>query len=101
MSEIENTIVKYYFKVPYTEKTQFIDFDTNITINDLINVIDYCKKVYFDIDENVIVELVECGNTINGDAEKAPAIIGTDETLLEKYGIKKKSFYVRPKEAVV
>lgn len=91
---------QFYCKIPYTNITNFISVNSSMTITDFINFINNKKTDYFNIHENYIVEIVESGNNINGDAELGPALESSDMTLEEKYGNNNKwnytAFYIRP-----
>jgi hypothetical protein len=89
----------FYFKVPYTEIATNIDILKEITLKNFIDEFNTNHfKSIFMIHENYYVELVECGNNINGDAELAPALEPSELTLEEIYETRhnKVAFYVRP-----
>ena len=94
-----NRTFEFYCKIPYTEITNFIKVDSTLTISQFIDLINSnFIRVYFDINDIYTIEVVEAGNNINGDAELAPALQPSEETLEEKYGNNYKSvaFYIRP-----
>ena len=92
-------IYQLYCKIPYTEFTHHISFNSSLTITEFIELVDsnYIRE-YFNIHENYNVEVVEAGQNVNGDAELAPALEPSKETLREKYGNNYNyiAFYIRP-----
>jgi hypothetical protein len=95
----QTTMYQFYFKIPYTEQTHDISFNSNLTIKQFIELIDSnFIREYFNIHENYNVETVEAGNNVNGHAELAPALEPSQETLKDKYGnnYHYRAFYIRP-----
>jgi len=92
-------IYQFNFKIPYMEFTHHISFNSSLTITQFIELCDSnFIREYFNIHDNYNVEIVEAGNNINGDAELAPALQPSQETLREKYGNNYNyvAFYIRP-----
>lgn len=97
----QNNVIMYqlYCKIPYTELTHHISFSSQLTIKQFIELVDSnFIREYFDIHTDYDVEVVEAGNNINSDAEMAPALEPSEETLREKYGNNYNcvAFYIRP-----
>lgn len=89
----------FYFKVAYTELTNYYRFPSNISVKNFIEIVK--RNAIIDLGlENNQFEIVEAGqfNNINGvHAELAPALIPYDETLREIYGDRHNNtaFYLR------
>jgi len=95
-----NRTFEFYFKIPYTEKSNFINIDSSLSISQFIDLVNsnFIKRLHFNINDIYNIELVEACNNIHGDAELAPALQPSEETLEEKYGNNYKhiAFYIRP-----
>lgn len=94
----QTRMLKIYLKVAYTGITQDIIVDSSMTISQFMSLINNYKTEYFQIHKNYCVEIIESGNNINGDAELAPVLYSSEESLEEKYGNTQSSiaFYIRP-----
>jgi hypothetical protein len=91
----------FYFKVVYTTRTISYSVDPNLSIEDFIQDIQNRVRVDLNIDPNDMIEIVEAGNfynIIHRDAEMAPALEPSSETLLQVYGDRHATtaFYIRP-----
>jgi len=100
MTPQNNSIMyQFYCKIPYTEFTHHISFNSSLTITQFIELVDSnFIREYFNIHDDYGVEVVEVGNNVNGHAELAPALQPSEETLREKYGNNYDyvAFYIRP-----
>jgi hypothetical protein len=100
MNSLNDFYYQFYFKLAYTCETKIYSINPNITIKNFINYIKHNARYDFHIEDNEDIEIVEAGqpNNINGrDAEQAPAIIASDETVRQKYGARYTTiaFYIR------
>jgi hypothetical protein len=100
MNATLSTPYKIYFKVVYTCKTATYLFNPAITIRTFIVLAIRKARADFAINPNDNVEIVETGqcDNINGrDAEQAPALEPSYETLEERFGSSHilPSFYIR------
>lgn len=94
---------EFYFKVVYTCETATYLFNPEITISKFIILATRKARTDFlfnSNNQNVEIEIVETGqhDNINGhDAEQAPALEPSDETLEERFGSRHilPSFYIR------
>jgi hypothetical protein len=90
---------QFDFKIVYTTFISHLSFDLNLTISQFLNCLnsEYMKE-YLHIHNGYRIEILEIGNNVNGDAELAPALQPSEETLREKYGniLRNTSFYIRP-----
>jgi len=104
MNATLSTPYEFYFKVAYTCQTATYSFNPEITIRTFIILAIRKARVDFVFNGNsnayVAIEIVETGqcDNINGiDAEQAPALEPSDETLEERFGSRHilPSFYIR------
>ncbi len=103
MNATLSTPYKIYFKVVYTSETATYLFNPAITIKTFIILSKRKARADFlsnGNNLNVEIEIVETGqcDNINGrDAEQAPALEPSDETLEERFGSRHilPSFYIR------
>ena len=94
---------EFYFKVVYTCETATYIFNPEITISKFIILATRKARADFLFNgnnQNVEIEIIETGqcDNINGtDAEQAPALEPSDETLEERFGSRHilPSFYIR------
>jgi len=94
---------EFYFKVVYTSETATYLFNPAITIRTFIILAKRKARADFLFNgnnQNVEIEIIETGqcDNINGrDAEQAPALEPSDETLEERFGSRHilPSFYIR------
>jgi len=97
MTRITRRTLQFYFKVVYTTNSQLLNIDGSMTMTDLIIYLNKpCMKNMFNINECAQVEIVVAGNTIYGDAEYAPKIEDSDETMSDNFNPQTTSFYIRP-----
>jgi hypothetical protein len=91
----------YYFKFAYTTITNRYSFDTNISMADFIDLIKSKIYVDFDVNNELIVEIVEAGlNTSNYESEMAPAVVSSDISFKNYYvnrNTENLAFYIRLK----
>lgn len=90
----------FYFKLVYTEQTFCHTFSPNISIKNFIESVKYNSIIDFQLENNSNIEIIESGqyNNINGrDAELAPALIPSNNTLRQIYRNRFNyiSFYIR------
>lgn len=90
----------FYFKIAYTERTVYLNFSPDISIKNFIESVRYHALCNFQLENNQLIEVVEAGNpdNINGhDAELAPALIPSNDTLRQIYGDRHQytAFYIR------
>ena len=94
------TPYEFYFKLAYTCETTTYLFNQCITITNFIGIVKRKVPSDFNIYSDENIEIVETGqyDNINGmDAEKAPALEHSDNTLEERFGCRNSlpSFYIR------
>ena len=94
------TPYEFYFKLAYTCETTTYLFNQCITITNFIGIVKRKVPSDFNIYSDENIEIVETGqyDNINGmDAEKAPALEHSDNTLEEMFGGRNSlpSFYIR------
>lgn len=91
--------LRFNLKLVYTSKTWELDVDSEMTVSNFIiwiNESHHIRHSVFNIHDYYFLEIVECGNVANGDAELAPPIEPTHETIGEKFNPKTTAFYIRP-----
>jgi hypothetical protein len=100
MNSSTNFYYQFYFKLAYTCETKIYSINPNISIKNFIHDIKHKARIDFHIEDYEDIEIVEAGqpNNINGrDAEKAPAIEHSDESVYQRYGTRHNNiaFYIR------
>lgn len=91
--------IRFNFKLVYTSKTWELDVNSEMSLIDFNRWLTESHRIrhsLFNINDHYILEIVACGNNINGDAELAPAIEPTHETVGEKFNPRNTAFYIRP-----
>lgn len=91
---------EFYFKIAYTTRTIYYSFSPDISIKNFIENVINNFRGDFQLNNNETFEVVEAGNpdNINGrDAELAPALIPSNDTLRQIYGDRHQytAFYIR------
>jgi len=90
----------FYFKIVYTDRYTDVSVSKNLTINKFIETITPILKNNLEIPMETNIEIVEAGqyHNINGrDAELAPPLEPSEQTLEQIYGNRhsKTAFYIR------
>lgn len=85
-------IMKFNYKLVYTEKIGYIEIESSKSISNLITQLKLKSREELNINLNYDIEIVEAGN------EMGPKLEASEITLEEKYGNKfyYKTFYIRP-----
>jgi hypothetical protein len=95
-----NQYYEFYFKLAYTCQTKIYEVNPDMSIMDFISDIKNRVRTDFYLESTEEVEIVEAGNpdNINGhDAELAPALEASINTIREIYGNRHTNvaFYIR------
>lgn len=103
MTELTANEIEIYVKLVYTTRRYTYIFDKDTPIIEFIKLMNnQYEKSKFGIHSEYVIEIVETGNTVYGQAEMAPSLDHTEflegKTFSEKYGPNKKflAFYIRP-----
>jgi hypothetical protein len=95
-----NEYYEFYFKLAYTCQTKFYLVNPDISIKNFIEDIKQRALIDFNAEPHEDIEIVEAGqsNNINGrDAELAPSLENSNDTVRQIYGgrYKTTAFYIR------
>ena len=97
-----NRMLRFNFKLVYTSKTCELDVNSEMNLGEFITWINEDEQIrqLFNIHEHYDLQIVACGNKVNGDAELAPPIDAAYETIGEKFNPKTTAFYIRPVDPI-